>query len=214
MNYVLTTPREAEDLLARLFQAGSKIRLEAREDKAFKDAGWFGLGDVHLDRGEGEDKHLLASVQRGAFEWCIPSLEVATAQLTQLLGLKGDKDAGKLRRALDAVAAISLRAGLQHPRFDPYALVEMPFRRSTTIVSDTCGAVQGGLDFVARHLHPAARVKVPAIVQIEIVNFAERFLSGRRASRLRSSDSVDRPSDEPRRATSPAAPGASGRHRD
>lgn len=58
MNYVLTTPREAEDLLARLFLADSKIRLEAREDKAFKDAGWFDLGEVRLDRGDGKDKHL------------------------------------------------------------------------------------------------------------------------------------------------------------
>ena len=64
----------------------------------------------------------------------------------------------------------------------------MPFRRSTTIVADTSGALQGGLDFVARHLHPAARVKVPAIVQMEIVNFADRFLSGRRATRTRPTD--------------------------
>jgi hypothetical protein len=42
------------------------------------------------------------------------------------------------------MAAISLRVGLQHPRFDPHSLVEMPFRRSTTIVSDTSGVLQGG----------------------------------------------------------------------
>ena len=188
MSYVLTTPREAEDLLARLFWASCKNRLEAREDKAFKDAGWFELGDIHLDRGEGKDKHLRASVQRGAFEWCLPSLEAATAQLSKLLSLKSDDDTGKLRRALDAVAAISLRAGLQRPRFDPNSLVEMPFRRSTTILSDTSGVVQGALDFVARHLHPAARIKVPAITQMEIVNFADRFLKGRRAPKVRPSD--------------------------
>ena len=215
MNYVLTTPREAEDLLARLFQAGSRIRLEAREEKAFKDAGWFGLGDVQLDRGEGENKHLRASVQRGAFEWSVPSLEVATVQLTQLLDLKKGKanDAAKLRRALDAVAAIPQRAGLQHPRFDPHSLVEMPFRRSTTIVSDTSGVVQGGLDFVARHLHPAARVKVPAIVQIEVVNFAERFLSGRRASKVRSLDLLTDHLLSQGGQRVPTPPRASGRHR-
>lgn len=189
MTYVLTTPREAAGLLARLFQAGSKVRIEAREDKAFKDAGWFNLGEIQLDRGDGEHKHLLTSVRRGAFEWSVPKLDEATTQLSQLLGV-GTKENGpaKVRRALDAIAAISLRVGLQHPRFDPHALVEMPFRRSTTIVADTSGAVQGGLDFVARYLHPAARVKVPAIVQMEIVNFAERFLSGRRASKVRPAD--------------------------
>ena len=78
--------------------------------------------------------------------------------------------------------------GLQHPKFDPQSLEGMPFRRSTTLVADTSGAVQGGLDFVARHLHPVARVKVPAIVQMEIVNFAHRFLSGRHEKKTRSAD--------------------------
>lgn len=189
MTYVLTTPREAEELLARLFQAGSKVRLEAREDKAFSGGGWFSLGEIELDRGDGEHKHVLASVRRGAFEWSVPKLEAATTQLTQLLGVAPKASMpSKVRRALDAIAAISLRVGLQHPRFDPQALAEMPFRRSTTVVADTSGAIQGGLDFVARHLHPAARIKVPAIVQMEIVNFADRFLSGRRAAKVRSPD--------------------------
>jgi hypothetical protein len=187
--HILTTPREAEELLARTFQAGSKLRIEAREDKAFKDDGWLNLGEFVLDATDRRPEQLIASVRRGGFVWTVPSAEDASKQLKELLGLK-DKgsDEAKLRRALDAIAAISLRVGLQHPRFDPQALEEMPFRRSTTVVSDTSGAVQGGLDFVARHLHPAARVKVPAIVQMEIVNFAERFLSNRRSARTRSAD--------------------------
>jgi hypothetical protein len=64
----------------------------------------------------------------------------------------------------------------------------MPFRRSTTVVADTSGAIQGALDFVSRYLHPAARVKVPAIVQMEIVNFADRFLSNRRSAKVRRTD--------------------------
>ena len=59
----------------------------------------------------------------------------------------------------------------------------MPFRRPTTVVSDTSGVLQGGLSFVSRYLYPAARVKVPAIVHTEVVNLADRFLSIRRAQR-------------------------------
>jgi hypothetical protein len=70
--------------------------------------------------------------------------------------------------------------GLTHPVFDPLALAAMPFRRPTTIISDTSGVLQGGLSFVARNLHPAARLKIPAVVQMEIVNSSDRFLSNRR----------------------------------
>ena len=69
------------------------------------------------------------------------------------------------------------RLGLSHPVFDPFALAAMPFRRPTTIVSDTSGVVQGGLSFVARNLSPAARLKIPAVVQMEIVNLSDRFLT-------------------------------------
>lgn len=64
----------------------------------------------------------------------------------------------------------------------------MPFRRPTTVIRDTSSVLQGGLSFVAENLHPAARIKVPAVVQMEIVNFADRFLSNWRASKIKSPD--------------------------
>ena len=127
-------------------------------------------------------------MHRGGFEWTLPRSDEACAALGDLLGIVDPAKSPKIRRALDSIAAITFRAGLQHPRFDPGALEHLPFRRSTTIIADTSGAVQGGLDFVANYLHPAARVKVPAIVQMEIVNFAERFLSNMRAARTRAPD--------------------------
>jgi hypothetical protein len=161
--------------------------VSVREEKAFKANGWLSLGQINLEVGEHKIDHLIAAVRRGGFEWKLPELDNVRAELKDLLGLT-DKDAPKLRRALNAIAAIGVRTGLQHPKFDPHSLEAMPFRRSTTVVADTSGAIQGGLDFVVRYLHPAARVKVPAIVQMEIVNFAERFLSGRRAMRTRPVD--------------------------
>lgn len=184
----LTSPRDAGEHLGCLFSQHEVCCLEVREEKAFGDERWMNLGRVLLDRGDGSNDALRAAVRRGGFEWELPSLQDACTELGGLLGVADPANSSKIRRALDAVAAITFRAGLQYPQFDPAALESMPFKRSTTIVADTSGAVQGGLDFVAQHLHPAARVKVPAIVQMEIVNFAERFFSNRRTARPRASD--------------------------
>ena len=187
--YALTTPREAEDLIARMFDRGPRCSLLVREDKAFKDNEWLSLGALALNAGGESPDDLTAAVARGAFEWKLPDLDSAKSELETLLGLKdAGKVAPKVRRTLDAIAAISVRAGLQYPKFDSRALETMPFRRSTTVVADTSAALQGGLDFVARYLHPTARIKVPAIVQVEIVNFAVRFLSFRRAANTRHLD--------------------------
>jgi len=184
--YKLTTPREAESLIARMFNHDRKCTIRVREERAFHGDDWLSLGTMAMDSGTQTPEQLMWAVRRGAFEWEVPGIDATRASLAKLVGLKND--APKLDRALDAIAAISVRIGLQHPQFDPQSIEAMPFQRSSTIVADTSGALQGGLDFVARHLHPAARVKVPAFVQMEIVNFAERFLSGRRAAKPRPCD--------------------------
>lgn len=189
MTSILTAPREAETLLVHLFAEGSEARIKVSENKAFGANGWLDLGLITLDPGGDKASHRLTAVRRGGFEWALPSSEDVEAQLFKLMGLKeADRTNGKLRRAMDAMGGIAMRLGLRYPRLDPFALEGMPYRRSTTVVADTSAVIQGGLDFVARHLHPAARVKVPAIVQMEIVNFAERFLSTRRASKIRPLD--------------------------
>ncbi|WP_344693654.1 hypothetical protein [Sphingomonas cynarae] len=189
MTLKLTTPREAESLIARMFLAGGPCSVEVREDKAFGDRGWLNLGQINLFTANGTNDQMECGVRRGSFDWDVPELSVVKSELAILLNVAVDtKNEPKLRRALDAIAAISVRSGLQHPKFDPYAFENLPFRRSMTVVADTSGAIQGGLDFVARYLHPAARVKVPGIVQMEIVNFADRFLSGRRAAKIRPAD--------------------------
>ena len=191
----LRTPREGDALIARLFRVCRKCVISVSDEKAFGNGASLNLGEIELFGPRDGQEELLAAVRRGAFEWTVPNVEEAVADLARLLahadlnrGAERAVAADKLRRVLDAIATISVRAGLQHPIFDPHALEMMPFRRSTTVVADTSGAVQGALDFVSRYLHPAARVKVPAIVQMEIVNFAERFLSNRRSARVRRTD--------------------------
>lgn len=190
MTSLLKSPREADRLIAKLFGNSKKCSVYVREDKAFQGDDWLSLGSVALFQDtSGGIPATVSAIRKGSFEWELPSTDSVERELVKLLAIKDvPKSAPKIRRMMDAIAAIGVRAGLVHPRFDPHALEIMPFRRSTTVVADTSGAIQGGLDFVARYLHPAARIKVPAVVQMEIVNFADRFMSCRRATRIRPMD--------------------------
>ena len=174
---VLMSPREAAPKIAEVFEGGGRCSVTAREDRAFPN-GWFPLGNFSLASGDlSDDPIILAS--NGAFDWRLPGTTEARSKLSGCLGLENEKENDNVGRALADIASIGVRTGLLHPVFDPASLEEMPFRRSTTVVADTSGVLQGALDFVVRHL-PKARVKVPAIVQMEIVNFMERFFSLRR----------------------------------
>lgn len=174
----LQSPPQAELAVAEMFTAESQCALSVSEERAFQ-GGYLPLGTVSLLAAASENPTLTRLVRRGAFEWRLPTLDESVGTACKLLNGKKDDDR-RVRRALDEVASIAARVGLIHPRFDPLAIEQMPFRRSTTVVADTSGVLQGALDFVARFLHPAARVKVPAIAQMEIANLADRFLRIRR----------------------------------
>ena len=188
----LTPPDGAVDELARLFQDHTSCIVSVREDRAFPASDFLSLGSIELfPQGKGVADYTRA-LEYGQFEWRTPDLTAATADIEQLLHVDelAPDDArlrakGKVRRILDSVGAVPVHLGLSHPIFDPHALEAMPFRRPTTVVSDTSGVLQGGLSFVSEYLHPTARVKVPAIVQMEIVNLADRFLSIRRAPKTK-----------------------------
>ena len=173
----LLSPSQAEPQVAEMFNSGEECALSVSEERAFQ-GGCLPLGAVSLASTRLDDSALTRLVRRGAFEWRLPDLDESIATTSKLLDAKDDD--GRVRKAMDEVASIAARVGLIHPRFDPMAIEQMPFRRSTTVVADTSGVLQGALDFVARFLHPAARVKVPAITQMEIANLADRFLRIRR----------------------------------
>ena len=181
---ILMSPGEAAQPIAEIFKGSGRCRLSARDDRVFPN-GWLPLGILSLEADNGALEELETMVTKGAFEWRLPSGDTVKEGLFKCLD-RGQKERVKARideridEALDQIAWIAVRAGLLHPAFDAAALEAMPFRRSTTVVADTSGALQGALDFVARHLHPAARVKVPAIVHMEIVNLADRFFKIRR----------------------------------
>ena len=127
--YVLTPPRDADALIARMFAHGRSCFVSVREERAFRENGWLGVGHIELDVGDHAPDRLFAAVRRGGFEWKLPELDDVSAKLSDLLGVaKQEKAAPKVRRALNAMAAISVRTGLHHPKFDPHALEAMPFR--------------------------------------------------------------------------------------
>ena len=183
----LLSPVQADPLAARVLEHDGACELWVSEDRAFRDQ-WLSLGEISLVASDLKDASPVKLVQQGAFEWQLPDLTVAVADALKLLELDKVRSEGararneaRLLRAMDEVASIATRIGFVHPRFDPAALEQMPFRRSTTIVVDTSGILQGALDFAAHFLHPAARVKIPAIAQMEIANQADRFLRIRRS---------------------------------
>ena len=190
MNAVLVSPNQAASRIVEAFRREPYCRVQVQEQGAFKDDQWLCLGTISLSPNTlgHEDEQHDAALASTAFEWRLPDAGKVELELASLLGVtQGDGDypkiSRKISRALDQAASIAVRAGLQYPVFDPAAIEEMPFRRTTTVVSDTSGVLQGALDFVVRFLHPAARVKIPAIVQMEFVNFAHRFRSIRNKNR-------------------------------
>lgn len=190
MTGTLISREDAESKIASL--TTSPCSIAVTEEHAFvgknkgSPNGWLQLGSVSLKmapqpvRKDIDAEHYRALLAgAGAFEWLLPSASDTKAALGEVLG---DEDGGSVRRALDSVAAICVRAGLVNPTFDAEAIEDLPFRRTATVVSDTSGVLQGGLDFIARYV-PKARVKVPAIVQMEIRNLSDRFLKMRRDRR-------------------------------
>ena len=188
MTLSLTSRQEAELKIASL--TAEPCGIEVVEERAFvgkskptSGGKCLSLGSISLKQAiqpsgvNADAERQRASLgDEGTFEWSLPSASEAREALK---GLLGDDDDDAVRRVLNSIAAICVRAGLVNPIFDPETIESLPFRRTATVVSDTSGVVQGGLDFVVRHI-PKARVKVPTIVQMEIRNASDRFLRIRR----------------------------------
>ena len=180
-DFNLLTPSQASFLAGNVFGVDGECELSVSEERAFKGK-WLSLGKIELVASDLDAASCMKLAQNGAFEWQLPDLSKVVTDAGKLLDLNSNNEdsSRRLSRVMDEVVSIATRIGLVHPKFDPAALEQMPFNRSTTVVIDTSGILQGALDFVVRFLHPAARVKIPSIAQMEIANQADRFLSTRR----------------------------------
>ena len=188
----LKSPAEAEREIARVFQAeisrgDGQCAISVRDEGSFLENKWLHLGTVCIAVPEQQpneltnESDLIGLVRLGAFEWSTPAIRTAQSELLGILSFKQEDSPSVFDRVFGDISSIGVRAGMLRPFFDPDALADMPYKHPTTIVADTSGVLQGGLDFVARYLHPAARVKIPAIVHMELVNSAESFFSLRRS---------------------------------
>ena len=197
--FSLSPPSVAEALVRKLLSsANGSLELSVREDQCF-DAGRLSLGHVDFpveDAGEAFD--LLSPLV--SYEWHLPEYDTLRKLLAERLQIEAaprqerqaavDKDMSRVGRILDLLACVPIKLGIVYPRLDADMMASLPFRRPVTIVTDTSAIAQGALDFVARHLHPAARVKIPAVAHMEIVNQADRFLSQRRATKRNTSSTL------------------------
>lgn len=187
----LISPRQADEAIARFFLANRAGRLEVIEEKAFAGQPLV-LGTIHLSATDAEPANLKAAVRNGSFAWATPDkapfLE-ALRKLCDVASLKNkdhqDTASERLERLLDDMADIGVRLGLLWPRFDALSVRDMPFKRPATVVADTSGVLQGALGFVAQHLHPMARLKIPAVSHMEVINQADRYLKLRRTKGAR-----------------------------
>jgi len=190
----LKSPDESLTILARVLEHGSgKAYLEVREDKCFKADTWLRVGSVSAypnkdEEQESEHNPFEQALRLGSFSWSVPAFDVL---IEQCIASFHDKDLSapkkalqkdKTRRALEGLIHCAARCGFVNPTFDAGSVTDMPFSRPTTIVVDTSAILQGGLDFVVRFLYPMARIKVPAIAHMEILNMADRYLTHRRCA--------------------------------
>lgn len=161
--------------------------LEVREDRCFRRVNeWLNLGRLTLRPGGADhpSEPMLdvfgRAVGVGSYEWKLPQRDQLDNDLIKLCTFddgtavsEGQRE--KLTKALDGLVHALQRVGLMHPVFDASAVSVMPFSKPVTVVADTNSVLQGALDFVHRHLAPAARIRIPAIVQMEILVWVDNY---------------------------------------
>jgi hypothetical protein len=197
--FKLISANDVGPLMADLFTSQEDCSVEVLEEDCFKDGAYLPLGEIKLRKSSQDNDTLVRAVKMGTYEWTLPSLQNVKRDILDLLQVKKPEDSNKNKiesydkalkrvdKCLDCLAALVVRVGLAHPIFDPMSVEEMSTLRGTTVVADTSSVLQGGLSFVARFLHPAVRMKIPAIVHMEIVNQADNFLKRRRGNKINSS---------------------------
>src|SRR5690606_28296839 len=134
---------------AAAFSSPWSAYLEVRDDKCFAGNQYLRLAEVRLDPDDRESTDVSTALLNGRYEMHLCTLDSVRTQLESLLP-KSESTSRSLPRIMDATSSSFFRVGLVDPIFDVDSISAMPFRRSTTVISDTSGVIQGGLNFVAR----------------------------------------------------------------
>lgn len=177
----LMDKKDAASCLSQMASVGHDLELFVSEDICFADdtgGKWVSLGSVRFYPGSSESEYDIESAIRfGGFEWFIPDNEAINSSIDQSLPREVNSDLRKkIKKAFhEGLQDVVRRTHLALPVFDADTLSILPLRQPTTIVPDTSAVHQGALDFVCRFLTPWARVKVPAIVHMEIITNVDNY---------------------------------------
>jgi hypothetical protein len=189
----LIDKNEAVSHLAEMFKMRKSLELFVSEDICFDqkdDKEWVALGTIELHPELHADKQETrydenCAIRLGGFEWLIPNQDDLDRSIKAALPEDiGEQYLLKFKKAFhEGFQDVIRRTHLCLPVFDADTVAMLPLRRPTTIVPDTSAVHQGALDFVCRFLCPWARVKVPAIVHMEILTNVDNYFNIRFGSR-------------------------------
>lgn len=190
MELKLLSKEDALKYIAQIGKNGEPFEIYLGEDICFGRDQWVNVGTIKLQPGQksqptGEAIDIeaiydeLCAAKFGGFEWQMPSSEELDQNILKCLdNHKYEQSVQKAFR--EGLQDVLRRTLLLLPIFDIETIAKIPLQKPITIVTDTSAIHQGGLDFICRFLNPWVRIKVPAIVHMEIINQVDRYFATRR----------------------------------
>jgi len=183
-------------ILARLGAESAPLSLFVGEDLCFGPTVWIDVGELAIHAVKASEIEpsydTVHAVRFGGYAWTLPSSAELMERIKQGLTSVPDIPDEKGRAAISEKVAKAFFEGLQDalrrtnllkPVFDAGTTRMMPPVKPMTIVMDTCAVHQGGLSFASRYLTPHGRIKVPAVVHMEIVQQSDNYFKGIRFNR-------------------------------
>lgn len=180
MNLKLLTKEEVLQHIKKIGYEGQVFEISLGEDICFSDQ-WVNVGNISLQPhnqfgSETEiqyDEYYAAKF--GGFEWQLPTLTELKQNISTSLKSTAPQEA--IQKAFwEGLQNVIRRTRLLLPIFDVEAMANMPLRKPMTIVPDTSAIQQGALDFICHFLIPWARIKISAIVHMEILTQVDNYL--------------------------------------
>ncbi|MTJ48255.1 hypothetical protein [Dolichospermum sp. UHCC 0259] len=187
MELKLLSKEDAIKYIAQIGKNGEDFAIYLGEDICFGRDQWVNVGTIKLQPGRksqptGESIDIeatydeLCAAKFGGFEWQMPSSEELDQNVLKCLDDHKYKES--VQKAFrEGLQDVLRRTCLLLPIFDVETIAKIPLRKPLTVVTDTSAVHQGGLDFLSRFLTPWVRIKVPAIVHMEIVTQVDNYLS-------------------------------------
>ncbi|MDJ0619147.1 MAG: hypothetical protein QNJ63_20800 [Calothrix sp. MO_192.B10] len=184
MELELLNKEKALEFIAQIGKQGEPFEISLGEDICFGNGKWVNVGTISLQPGkkfsDTETQYdEFCAAKFGGFEWQLPTSKDLDDNISDSLQ-EPEKHKQRVQKAFrQGLQDVIRRTLLLLPIFDVDTISRIPLRKPMTIVPDTSAVHQGGLDFACRFLTPWARIKVPAIVHMEIINQVDNYFKAR-----------------------------------